>query len=125
MALFWFLCGILMILAIARYNESNRLFWILLVSFIGAFTATSIIESILDNEKENVTVNVSPTQLHMSTCDIISFVTDDALCAANDVDFTTPVAVSKDYYINQNASSEVSSRVNNPLDKPPQILLRC
>ena len=39
MTLFAFLATVAAIIAIARYNESDKLFWKLLVSFIGAYAA--------------------------------------------------------------------------------------
>lgn len=57
MALFWFLIGIAIILCIGRYNESNKLFWMLLLSFIGSFTAASIVVSVLHNDQGKESMN--------------------------------------------------------------------
>ena len=43
MTVLWFILGIVLILGIARYNESNKLFWILLFSFIMGFAGTKMI----------------------------------------------------------------------------------
>lgn len=64
MILFWFLLGIALILAISRYNESDKLFWTLFISFIGAFGATTAVVKYLDSkERDKVEyVTSAPTQ---------------------------------------------------------------
>ena len=123
MALFWFVCGILLIYAIARYNESNKLFWTLLVSFIGAFTVASIVLSSDSNEKKNVTANISPTQLYVSTQPSSLYAMDVTYDTTYDVPTSTSVTVSKDYYISNDVLSD--SRVSNLEDKPPQSKQLC
>ena len=46
MDLLWFFIGILIIFCIGRYNESNKLFWILLISFVGSFAVATIITKV-------------------------------------------------------------------------------
>lgn len=68
MALIWFLLGILSILGISRYNESNKLFWSLFIAFVGAFTVASIVIAISDREPEKVNLTqMYPTQSYVST----------------------------------------------------------
>lgn len=64
MDLLWFLLGLAIILCIGRYNESNKLFWILFVSFVGSFTVASVVMSTSShkNEVKKSTVQVCPTQ---------------------------------------------------------------
>ena len=124
MALFWFICGILLICAISRYNESNKLFWTLMVSFVGAFTAASVIIAMCNDEhKENVVANVSPTQLYVNTTNTNALLATVFYNTTNDVSYDTPVAVSKDYYIGNDVLSD--SRVSNLEDKPPQSRQLC
>ena len=124
MALFWFICGILLICAISRYNESNKLFWTLMVSFVGAFTAASVIIAMCNDEhKENVVANVSPTQLYVSTQSSSLCAMDMTYNTTYDVPTSTSVTVSKDYYIGNNVLSD--SRVSNLEDKPPQSKQLC
>ena len=123
MALFWFVCGILLIYAIARYNESNKLFWTLLVSFIGAFTVASIVLSSDNNEKKNVTANISPTQLYVSASNTYVLLADVSHDTTNDVPKCTSVAVSQDYYVSEDILS--CNGVNNLEDKPPQTKQLC
>lgn len=124
MALFWFICGILLICAISRYNESNKLFWTLMVSFVGAFTAASVIIAMCNDEhKENVVANVSPTQLYVNTTNADTLLATVFYNTTNDVSYDTPVAVSKDYYISNDIL--LCSRVSNLNDKPPQNKQLC
>ena len=124
MALFWFICGILLICAISRYNESNKLFWTLMVSFVGAFTAASVIIAMCNDEhKENVVANVSPTQLYVNTTNTNTLLATVFYNTTNDVSYDTPVAVSKDYYIGNDILP--CSRVSNLNDKPPQNKQLC
>lgn len=52
--LFWFVLGIITILCISRYNENDKLFWQLLVSFIGTFAvATAVIKYVQSEEKKD------------------------------------------------------------------------
>ena len=62
MALSWFLLGIVIIFGIAKYNESNKLFWVLLVSFIGSFTMASVVISTTSENKDQTTKVYCPTQ---------------------------------------------------------------
>ena len=124
MALFWFICGILLICGIARYNESNNCFCTLMVSFLGAFTAASVIIAMCNDEhKENVVANVSPTQLYVSTQPSLLCAMDATYNTTYDVPTSTSVTVSKDYYISNDILP--CSRVSNLNDKPPQNKQLC
>lgn len=124
MALFWFICGMLLICCIARYNESNKLFWTLLVSFIGAFTAASIVIAISsDNNDKSVIANVSPTQLYISTSSADALLTDVSYDTTYDVLNCPSVTVSQDYYVSKDILS--CSGVSNLEDKPPQDKQLC
>lgn len=62
MALLWFLLGIAIIFCIGRYNESNKLFWVLLISFIGSFTAATVVYKTVKGNKSHATKVYCPTQ---------------------------------------------------------------
>ena len=124
MALFWFICGILLICAISRYNESNKLFWTLMVSFVGAFTAASVIIAMCNDEhKENVVANVSPTQLYVNTTNTNALLATVFYNTTKGMSYDMPDAVSKDYYISKDVLP--CSRVDNLKDKPPQSKQLC
>lgn len=64
MSLLSFLIGLFIIFCIGRYNESNKLFWILLISFISSFTIANVVikaTSGKDKKIEKISC-VSPTQ---------------------------------------------------------------
>jgi hypothetical protein len=64
MVLLWFVIGILLILCIARYNESNKLFWQLFLAFILGFAATKMVTHTNSNNQSNVALTqVYPTQV--------------------------------------------------------------
>lgn len=56
-----FLLGLIIIFGIARYNESNKLFWALLISYILSFTVTKVItDTFGDEERSEKTLNQAP-----------------------------------------------------------------
>ena len=66
MTFIWILLGIGMIYALARYNESNGLFWKLLISFLVGFAACDIImHNVHKNQNEDQLTQVCPTQVSM------------------------------------------------------------
>lgn len=76
MILAWFVLGIAIIFCIARYNESNKLFWQLLLAFVLGFSVTKMVQQTNNNPKNNVTlVQVSPTQMPIAqTWAIIAYI---------------------------------------------------
>lgn len=65
MILLWFFFGILLAFGIARYNESNKLFWQLAVSFIIGYATTVMVTRTINGSErssENL-VQVYPTQM--------------------------------------------------------------
>lgn len=123
MILFWFIIGMLAIIAIARYNEDDRLFWKLTLSFVFAFTATTVAIKVLGDKQDEsaLTEQVCPTQ-------VLTITTDNSLLAVVDSEatiseVTAPVPVSKD---NTLAVSENSSSLNEVYgwsrDQPPRVI---
>lgn len=56
--LLMFFIGITFIFLIARYNKSNKLFWILLMAMMSGFIGGTIANSFTDDEKQvNVTIS--------------------------------------------------------------------
>lgn len=60
-----FLIGLLLIIGISRYNESEKLFWTLLISFVGTFAVTTAATKIMNQKRtnENTIVSSAPTQV--------------------------------------------------------------
>ena len=74
MDLFLFSLIVLIVGAIARYNESNKLFWTLLTPFIVAFAVTKMIQKDSSpKQDETVTLQVSPTQSAVLTSDAFKY----------------------------------------------------
>lgn len=57
-----FIIGIIVIFCLARYNKSNKLFWLLLISMMCGFVGGTIASN-MKNEKKN---NVECVQDHMT-----------------------------------------------------------
>ena len=64
MTLLMFILGILIILSIARYNESNKLFWILFTAYTLGFAGMKVlIDTFSEKEQSEVSLNQAyPTQ---------------------------------------------------------------
>ena len=74
MDLFLFSLIVLIIAAVARYNESNKLFWTLLTPFVVAFAVTKMIQKDSSpKQDETVTLQASPTQSAVLTSDAFMY----------------------------------------------------
>lgn len=61
-----FIVGIVGIFLIARYNKSNKLFWLLVISMMSGFVGGTIAVNIKDSKKVNVeSVSQNMTQCNM------------------------------------------------------------
>lgn len=122
MALLWFILGIFIIFLIARYNESNKLFWVLLISFVGAFTVASITLSLARSNTKNKVdlVQMCPTQAPFSTVSYLLPVTDVSEMVTY-VDLQPTVLAGKDYTFATNKVFFTTNDVIEMFDKPPQI----
>lgn len=49
-----FIVGIIVIFLLARYNKSNKLFWVLLISMMSGFVGGTIAANIGNDKKSNV-----------------------------------------------------------------------
>ena len=84
MTLLAFISIIGVITAIARYNESDKLFWSLLVSFIGAYAAVNVAVNLLDDDKKDgkvVMIEKSPMQVQESMPLLCGVLADISLSA--------------------------------------------
>jgi hypothetical protein len=82
MTVLWLFLGMLVALGIARYNESNKLFWILFISFIGCFAgAKAIHDSLSENERSEKSLNQAyPTQgLDLASDTCMCFLADEPM----------------------------------------------
>lgn len=60
MILFWFLLGLFIILCISRYNEDDKLFWKLMVSFVGTYAAATFVYKYIESQKQDKVEYYSP-----------------------------------------------------------------
>lgn len=68
-SLLMILSSIAVALGFARYNKSNKLFWILLVGLLGGFTAKSMVNSaFVDHKSEASVVKSAPAPTLAPTC---------------------------------------------------------
>lgn len=63
MTFIWLILGIGLIYLLARYNESNGLFWKLLISFLIGFAACDIVLHSTAKHDEDQLTQVCPTQV--------------------------------------------------------------
>lgn len=123
MTLFWFLAGLATCIGIARYNEDDSLFWKLFISFVGAFTAATVVKTQLESENQEKVVKVEkaavPTQVLQSTPSIINFYSLADVSQAATKREKSPKPVSKDSLINKNDSS--LSKVFGSIRGQPQM----
>ena len=57
-------------LGFARYNKSNKLFWILLVSLLTGFTGCKMISSAFSDHKSEASVKSTPAPMLAPTCSL-------------------------------------------------------
>lgn len=78
MTLFLFILGLFAIFCIGRYNESNKLFWTLLIAFVGGFTTARIaIESMGANKTKVCKLDTKSTQVSEGLSKQMFLVTDN------------------------------------------------
>lgn len=133
MILLWFVLGIILIFGIARYNESNKLFWTLLLSYVMGFAgAKMVLDAHCSNEKGNDNLTqVYSTQMSATSLSILTYyITSDTSKNSNVVTAQpsvsqgyTPVPCEKDITL-----SEVFGRTRDQpqltLIKPPELWLQ-
>lgn len=124
MTLLLFLIAVFAIICIARYNEDDRLFWKLFVSFTAAFVLTSVAIRTIDSKqnKKSCIEQVCPTQSSNSALDQVSLF-QNALNSTTLMDMTGPVAVSKDYTFALNTIPYTLHEVWWGIrDQPPELI---
>lgn len=97
MILLWFVIGIIVILCISRYNEDDKLFWKLLVSFVGTFAAATLVYKYIESQKQDKVEYYSPapTQALYSGSHSVCVLADPSVAVANETLVSDPV--SKEY----------------------------
>jgi hypothetical protein len=92
-----FSLGIILILGISRYNENDKLFWKLFISFVGTFAAATFVYKYIESQKQNKTeyYQSAPTQVLYNGPHNVCVLADPVVTASNEVKTSDPV--SKDY----------------------------
>lgn len=103
MTLLALLSGIAVITLIARYNESDNLFWKLLISLVGSYAAATVAVNVLNHSDEKkdkvVMIEKAPMQALESMPTLYaSVVTDNSLATLGE---KSPKPVGKDMLFNQ------------------------
>lgn len=133
MTALWFILGIALIFGIARYNESNKLFWTLLFSYVMGFTGAKIVlDTFQGNEQSNVSLTqVYSTQVSVPTLSTLMYYTTSAeLQKGNVVTAQQPVSQSVTPVLSETnvILSEVFRRTRDQpqltLIKPPELCLQ-
>ena len=118
MTLLAFISIIGVITAIARYNESEKLFWSLLVSFVGAYAAVNVAVNLLNDKKEDkvVMIEKSPMQVLESVPLLTGVLADTSLLVT--MREKSPKPASKDMLFNQD--NVILSEVHRKARGQPQ-----
>lgn len=69
--------SIIIALGFARYNKSNKLFWILLVSLLVGFTGCKMVSSLTTSHKSEANVKSSTTPMLTPTCSFKALETEE------------------------------------------------
>lgn len=110
MTLLAFIIGIVLITLIARYNESNKLFWSLLVCYVLGFTGVKLyIDNFTNNESKVKLEQVQPTQGLIASSGSLVYLLADESTSTNKTIMSKPVSQAIDVPVcNRNLTSSVS-----------------
>lgn len=94
MTLFWFVIGILAIISISRYNESDKLFWKLFISFLGGFATVVAVSEYISNKQQNKVevVTNAPTQALDSASHTYCVMPDSSVTVSKEEKSSDPVS---------------------------------
>lgn len=119
MILLWLVIGLVFAIIIARLNESNKLFWIMFISFMTGVAGGYIYKQMSSAQSKSNLVQVNPTQESTPTLDynLLANVMEETQSYSN------TNLVSKD--TNQPESKldlTLSSTVKEVIENPPQYI---
>lgn len=121
MTLLWCILGIMIALGIARYHQSNRLFWILAISFLIGIAGASIYNKMSygGNQSKEQLTQVCPTQ----GTDILVSIADRIKPTSVTAQCLEPAHVSQDYTPDFSEPSSTLSKCVIPIYTPPPQLV--
>lgn len=110
-----FVLGIVLITLLARYNESNKLFWTLLVCYTLGFVGTKLAFDALRTDESKVTVDqIQPTQgLAVTQSSLLYLLADDTASAS--VKETSNLVGKANETVNDNPTLSCASGVTRGL----------
>ena len=119
MTLFWILAVIAACIGIARYNESDSLFWKLFIAFMGGIAAGVVVKNYIDNDEKSKTVMIDqvPTQALESVPSLMAILADTSLTTPSGE--KSPKPAGQELMINQ--SSLILSEVHSHARGQPQF----
>lgn len=92
-----FSLGIILILGISRYNENDKLFWKLFISFVGTFAAATFVYKYIESQKQDKVeyYKSAPTQALDNGSHNVCVLADPFVIVSNEGNTSDPV--SKEY----------------------------
>ena len=120
MTLFCLLAGIAAITLIARYNESESLFWKLFICYVGSWAAVNAAVEIINNDKKGgkvVMIEKAPMQVLESVPSLNAILADMSLAATTRE--KSPKPASKEL-CSFNQNNVISSEVHRKARGQPQ-----
>ncbi len=69
-SLIFLIISVLVALGFARYNKSNKLFWILTISLLTGFTGAKMVASITGDHKSETSIVKQSVPMQPSTCSL-------------------------------------------------------
>lgn len=110
-----FVLGIVLITLLARYNESNKLFWTLLVCYTLGFVGTKLAFDAFRTDESKVTVDqIQPTQgLAVTQSSLLYLLADDTASAS--VKETSNLVGKANETVNDNLTLSCASGVTRGL----------
>ena len=120
MTLFCLLAGIAVITLIARYNESESLFWKLFICYVGSWAAVNAAVEIINNDKKGdkvVMIEKAPMQVLESVPSLNAILADMSLAATTRE--KSPKPASKEL-CSFNQNNVISSEVHRKARGQPQ-----
>lgn len=118
MTLLLLLSGIAVITLVSRYNEDDKLFWKLLISFIGSYAAVTVASQLLSDKEQNEVVMVEKAPMHaLESMPILceGVVTDNSLATLGE---KSPKPAGKDILLSKN--NNILSEVHRKARGQPQ-----
>jgi len=128
MILLWFLFGIALAFGIARYNESNKLFWTLAVAFLLGFAGTKmVLNSSSDEQSNGCPTQVCPTHgpINAGACTLFQTAINLVASKVTDSNHVSKVYTPEEATTNVTLSEVFGRTRDQPLTliKPPELCL--